>query len=99
MTKINQAEIASIGDVEQVEQTDMKFPRSLSLNKRPSPLTELSPSKRRAAARTKTLSVSVNPKLYAIWDGIREDKEQSVVRAVELSLLAFLEKHGKSFDL
>jgi hypothetical protein len=99
MAKLNQADLAGIGDVEQVEQTDMKFPRSPSRKRSAASLIEASPSRRRAAARTKTLSVNVNPELYAIWDDIREDKEQSVVRAVELSLIAFLEKNGKSFDL
>ena len=99
MTDTNKTKVAAIGNVEQVEQTDMKFPRKPSRRNLSSSLTEMSPSKRRAAARTKTLTVSVNPELYAAWDDIREDKEHSVVRAVELSLIAFLEKHGQTFDL
>ncbi len=99
MTANIQTKIAGIGDVDQIEQADMAFPRDPPRKTKSNTLTEMSPSRRRAAARTKTLSVNVNPELYGVWDGIREDKEQSVVRAVELSLIAYLEKHGKSFDL
>lgn len=88
-----------VGDIDRVEQGDMGFPlgstRKASLALQP----EMSPSKRRAAARTQKLSVSVNPSLYAAWNAIREDKEQAVVRAVELSLIAYLERNGQSFDL
>jgi hypothetical protein len=89
----------SVGDVNKVEQGDLGFPRGSSRKARLAVQPEMSPSKRRAAARTQKLSVSVNPDLYTAWNAIREDKEQAVVRAVELSLIAYLEKNGQSFDL
>ncbi len=88
-----------VGDVNKVEQSDIGFPRGSTSKSSLVAQPEMSPSKRRAAARTQKLSVSVNPALYAAWNATREDKEQAVVRAVELSLIAYLEQHGQTFDL
>lgn len=99
MKSTQNSAVASIGDVELDTEGDMVFPRksrSSSVNVKTA---QMSPSRRRAAARTKTLSVSVNPDLYAVWDNLRENEEQSVVRAVELSLIAFLAQNGVEFDL
>lgn len=91
--------VPGVGNIEKIEQSDMSFPRGSTQQSILAPETELSPSKRRAAARTQKLSVSVNPALYAAWNAIREEKEQAVVRAVELSLIAYLVQHGQQFDL
>jgi hypothetical protein len=95
----NPTQAAGIGDVEERAEGDMLFPTTERRARNSLSASELSPSKRRAAARTKTFTANVNPELYAVWDGIREGNEQSVVRALELSLIAFLEKHGKEFEL
>ncbi len=99
MDNAKQNLMQGVGDVNKVEQGDLGFPRGSTSKSRLVAQPEMSPSKRRAAARTQKLSVSVNPDLYAAWNAIREDKEQAVVRAVELSLIAYLEKHGQTFDL
>ncbi|WP_108836316.1 hypothetical protein [Tateyamaria sp. Alg231-49] len=88
-----------VGDANKVEQGDLGFPRGSTSKSSLVAQPEMSPSKRRAAARTQKLSVSVNPDLYSTWNAIREDKEQAVVRAVELSLIAYLEQHGQTFKL
>ncbi|MDO6481416.1 hypothetical protein [Shimia thalassica] len=92
MTEAKPSLVAGVGHVDEVLPNDLNFKGKT--RKR-----HLSPSKRRAAARTKTLSVNVNPKLYETWNAIREDKELSVVRALELSLIAYLEQSGKTFEL
>ncbi len=99
MDKTKHNHMPSLGDINEVEQGDMGFPLGSTSKPSLALQPEMSPSKRRAAARTQKLSVSVNPDLYAAWNAIREDKEQAVVRAVELSLIAYLEKHGQTFDL
>lgn len=99
MDNRKQSQVPGLGDVDKVEQSDMRFPRGSTPKTSLSHQSEMSPSRRRAAARTQKISVSVNPQLYATWNAIREDKEQAVVRAIELSLIAYLKQHGKSFDL
>ncbi|WP_171212042.1 hypothetical protein [Ruegeria sp. HKCCA5426] len=99
MDNTKQNHMRGLGDIDKVEGSDMSFPRGSTSKSGLQRQAELSPSKRRAAARTQKLSVSVNPDLYAAWNTIREDKEQAVVRAVELSLIAYLEKNGQTFDL
>ncbi|MEP0144426.1 MAG: hypothetical protein ABJ360_00585 [Roseobacter sp.] len=99
MENIKQNLMPGVGDANKVEQGDLGFPRGSTSKSSLVAQPEMSPSKRRAAARTQKLSVSVNPDLYSAWNAIREDKEQAVVRAVELSLIAYLEQHGQTFDL
>ena len=99
MDNTKHSHMPGLGDVDKVEQSDMSFPRGSTSKSSLAAKPEMSPSKRRAAARTQKLSVSVNPSLYAAWNAVREDKEQAVVRAVELSLITYLEKHGQTFDL
>lgn len=99
MDNTKQNHMPGLGDIDKVEGSDMSFPRGSTTKTGLQSQVELSPSKRRAAARTQKLSVSVNPGLYAAWNAIREDKEQAVVRAIELSLIAYLENHGQSYDL
>lgn len=99
MGNTKQNRMAGLGNIEQIEDSDMSFPLGSTSKSNLISQPKMSPSKRRAAARTQKLSVSVNPTLYAAWNAIREDKEQAVVRAVELSLIAYLENHGQSFDL
>ena len=88
-----------IGDVLEDGPDDLAFPQGSRVSKRDPKAVELSPSRRRAAARTKTFTSDVNPELYAVWNDIREDNEQSVVRALELSLISFLDQHGISFEV
>lgn len=92
MTEAKKSPVASVGHVSELLASDMSF-QGKSVKQ------QLSPSRQRASARTKTLSVNVNPKLYAAWDALREDKELSVVRMLELSLIALLEKNGETFEL
>ncbi|PHO04861.1 hypothetical protein CSC82_04860 [Rhodobacteraceae bacterium 4F10] len=99
MKSTQNSAVTSIGDVKLDTDGDMVFPRKSGRSGANVKTAQLSPSRRRAAARTKTLSVSVNPDLYAVWDNLRENEEQSVVRAVELSLIAFLAQNGVEFDL
>lgn len=99
MQRKHQVEMAGLGNIDRIEADDLDFPQGGAKQRDMISRLEMSPSKRRAAARTKKLSASVNPKLYAAWNEVREDKEQSVVRALELSLIAYLKNSGQTFDL
>lgn len=92
MIEPRRSQVAGVGHIDEVLPTDMNF-RGKSGSK------QMSPSRQRAAARTKRLSVNVNPELYDAWDALREDKELSVVRMLELSLIAHLRENGEVFDL
>ncbi len=94
-----QTRVPKIGSIHEETSVDMNFERRASVSPSQLKLAQMSPSRRRAALRTKTFTSDVNPELYAAWDELREVKELTVVRALELSLIGYLEKHGHSFEL
>ncbi|WP_281995663.1 hypothetical protein [Ruegeria faecimaris] len=91
--------VPSIGSIQEHRSDDMSFERKAPVSPSQLKLAQMSPSRRRAALRTKTFSSDVNPELYAAWDELREVKELTVVRALELSLISFLKTNGKDFKL
>ncbi|WP_210093713.1 hypothetical protein [Ruegeria sp. HKCCSP346] len=97
MTK--EAKIAAVGSILEDAVQDMQFERKRPVSPSQLKLEQMSPSRRRAALRTKTFTADVNPQLYAAWDDLREGKELTVVRALELSLIAFLKANGQEFEL
>jgi len=98
-TKKQISQVPGLGSVDEVLPSDMQFERKSAVSQQNFRLAQMSPSRRRAALRTKSFTADVNPQLYAAWDALRDRQELTVVRAFELSLLAFLEKHGEDFTL
>ncbi|WP_171123531.1 MULTISPECIES: hypothetical protein [unclassified Ruegeria] len=91
--------VPSIGSIQEHRSDDMTFERKAPVSPSQLKLAQMSPSRRRAALRTKTFTSDVNPALYAAWDELREAKELTVVRAFELSLISFLNDSGTDFKL
>ncbi|WP_170339674.1 hypothetical protein [Ruegeria arenilitoris] len=91
--------IPALGSILEDAAQDMLFERKTAVSPSQLKLAQMSPSRRRAALRTKTFTADVNPELYAAWDDLREGKELTVVRALELSLIAFLKANGRDFEL
>ncbi len=94
-----QTRVPNIGNIHEETSVDMNFKRGASVSPSQLKLAQMSPSRRRAALRTKTFTSDVNPALYAAWDELREAKELTVVRAFELSLISFLNDSGTDFKL
>lgn len=94
-----QTRVPNIGNIYEETSVDMNFERKASVSPSQLKLAQMSPSRRRAALRTKTFTSDVNPALYAAWDELREAKELTVVRAFELSLISFLNDSGTDFKL